>query len=92
MYWPEAVYVNPLVRVPDCPSAFVTTTFTVPTLPAGVSTVTVVLLTTETEVPFEPPKLTVTPDKNPVPVIVVEVPPAELPEVTDKDVTVGAAW
>src|SRR5438093_2743310 len=42
----EAAYVNPAGRVPLCPSAFVTVTFTAPAACGGVVAVMVVLLTT----------------------------------------------
>jgi hypothetical protein len=84
------VYVYPLVRVPLCPSVFVTTTFTVPTVWAGVLAAMDVLLTTETFVAGVPPMLTVAPVKKPVPVIVTEVPPLVVPELGEIAVTVGA--
>jgi len=37
-----------------------------------------------------PPKLTLAPDKNPVPVSVTDVPPAVVPDVGEIAVTVGA--
>jgi len=49
-----------------------------------------VLLTTFTPVAAVPPKLTVAPDKNPLPMIVTAVPPAVEPEVGETPVTVGA--
>ena len=37
-----------------------------------------------------PPNVTLAPDRNPVPVIVTDVPPAVVPDVGEIDVTVGA--
>ena len=64
--------------VPLCVSVFVTTTFTAPAVPDGVVQVIVVAFVTEGEVQVFPPTVTVAPLKNPVPVIVIEVPPGEL--------------
>ena len=50
----------------------------------------VVPLTTVTPVAAVPPKLTVAPDKKPVPVIVTAVPPAVVPETGEIALTVGA--
>jgi hypothetical protein len=49
-------------------------------------------LTTFTPVAALPPKLTVTPVKNPVPVMVTAVPPAGRPLAVETDVTVGAVF
>ena len=51
-----------------------------------------VALTTFTPVAAVPPKLTVAPDKNPLPVMVTAVPPAVEPEVGETAVTVGAGF
>lgn len=51
--------------------------------------VIVVELTTVGEAQVEPPKSTVAPVKNPVPVIVAVVPPARAPAVGRTAVTVG---
>ena len=44
------------------------------------------------DVAVAPPRVTVTPNKNPVPVIVTEVPPVVGPVVGEILLTVGAAW
>ena len=49
-----------------------------------------VLLTTVTPVAAVPPRLTVAPDKKPVPVIVTAVPPLTEPEAGEIELTVGA--
>ena len=51
-----------------------------------------VLFTTVTPVAAVPPRLTVAPVKKPVPVIVMAVPPAVLPEAGAMPVTVGAGF
>jgi hypothetical protein len=69
---------------------FVTTTFTNPAACAGVLAEMEVLLVTTTLVAAVPPNVTVAPLRKPVPVMVTEVPPAELPEFGETLVTVGA--
>jgi hypothetical protein len=71
---------------------FVTTTFTVPAACAAVVAVIDVLLTTVTPVAAVPPRLTVAPATNPVPVIVTAVPPLADPELGEIVVTVGAGF
>lgn len=68
---------------------FVTVTFTAPAVCAGVVAVIEVLLTTFTFVAAAPPNVTFAPAKNPVPVIVTEVPPLVEPETGEIAVTVG---
>jgi hypothetical protein len=63
---------------------------TVPVACAGVVAVIDVLLTTVTLLAAVPPKVTVAPDTNSVPVIVTTVPPTVVPELGDTDVIVGA--
>ena len=60
--------------------------------PEGVLQVIVVLFNTRTEVAATPPKVTVAPLRNPVPVIVTEVFPPTAPAVGDTEVGLGAAW
>jgi hypothetical protein len=84
-----ALYVNPLVSVPDCPSGLVTTTLTVPAECAGVVAVMDEPLTTVTPVAAIPPIETVAPETNPDPVIVTDVPPTVDPEAGDMPLTVG---
>ena len=91
-----AVYVKPLDLVTCCPKLSVTTTFFAPTVPAGVTHVRDVEETIVSDVQAEPP--TVTPvipryaelaiDAKFVPVRVIVVPPAPLPEVGETDETV----
>ena len=81
---------NPLFSGPVCESVLVTTTLTAPAVCAGVVAVMEVELTTVTLVAAVPPNVTVAPLKNPVPVIVTDVPPLVLPEVGEIAVTVGA--
>ena len=68
----------------------VTITLTAPAECAVVVAVIVVLLTTVTPVAAVPPRLTVAPARNPVPVMLTAVPPVVVPEVGEIDVTVGA--
>ena len=68
----------------------VTTTLTAPAARAAVVAVIDVLLTTVTPVAAVPPRLTVAPARNPVPVIVTAVPPAVVPLLGLTLVTVGA--
>lgn len=86
-----AIYVNPLLSVADCASVLVTTTFCAPAVPAGVVHVIDVADTTVTLVHAAPPTVTVAPDKKFVPVIVIAVPPAAVPDVPETLDTVGAA-
>jgi len=51
--------------------------------------VIVVLLTTVTPVAGVPPRLTVCPARNPVPVMVTDVPPAAVPDAGEIPVSVG---
>jgi hypothetical protein len=70
-------------------SLFVTTTFLAPVVPAGVVHVIEVDETTTTLVHDEPPIVTVAPDANPVPVIVIAVPPLTEPEELETAETTG---
>ena len=72
------------------PAGVVTVTFTVP-VPAGLSAVIVVALTTVKPVAGFVPKSTAVAPVKPVPVIVTKVPPAAGPLVGLMPVTVGAA-
>ena len=72
------------------PTGVVTVTFTVP-VPAGLSAVIVVLLTTVRSVAGVVPKSTTVAPVKPVPAIVTEVPPAAGPLAGFRPVTVGAA-
>jgi len=83
--------VKPPVSVADCVSVLVTTIFCAPAVPAGVVQVIDVADTTVTLVHAAPPTVTVAPDKKFVPVIVIAVPPALVPELPDTPDTVGAA-
>ena len=65
---------------------------TAPAAWAGVVAVMEVALTTFTPVAAVPPKLTVAPAKNPVPVMVTAVPPEAEPVVGETAVTVGAGF
>jgi len=71
------------------PPAVVTATFTAPALPAGVTAVMVVPLTTTTLVPAFAPNATVAPATKFVPVMVNGVPPPNGPDVAFSEVTVG---
>jgi hypothetical protein len=86
-----AIYVNPLLSVAACVSVFVTTTSCAPAVPAGVVQVIEVEDTTVTLVHAAPPTVTVAPERKLVPVIVIAVPPAAVPEVPETPETVGAA-
>jgi hypothetical protein len=70
-------------------SLFVTTTFFAPVVPAGVVHVIEVDETTTTLVHDEPPIVTVAPDANPVPVIVIAVPPLTEPDELETAETTG---
>ncbi len=72
------------------PNGVVTVTSTVP-VPAGLSAVIEVSLTTLTFVAAVVPKSTAVAPVNPVPVIVTRVPPAVEPLVGLRPVTTGAA-
>ena len=72
------------------PAGVITVTSTVP-VPAGLSAVIVVSLTTVKSVAAVVPKSTAVAPVNPVPVIVTKVPPAAGPLVGLMPVTVGAA-
>jgi hypothetical protein len=85
-----AIYVKPPLNVADCVSVLVTTTSCVPALPAGVVQVIDVADTTVTLVHAAPPTVTVAPERKLVPVIVIAVPPALVPEVPETLDTVGA--
>ena len=85
------VYVNSSAgETADVPPGVVTVTFTTP-VPAGLSAVIEVSLTTVTFVAAVVPKSTAVAPVKPVPVIVTRVPPAAGPVVGLKPVTVGAA-
>ena len=81
---------NPFVDVAEPVSVLVTTTFLAPALPAGVEQVIDVAETTVTDVQALPSTVTVAPCAKFVPVMVIAVPPAVLPEVGAIDVMVGA--
>ena len=81
---------NAPVNVAAPVSAFVTTTFFAPTVPAGVVQVIDEADTTVTPVHAAPSTETVAPATKPVPVIVIAVPPAVLPDVGAIAVIVGA--
>jgi hypothetical protein len=85
-----ATYVNAVASVPLCVSVFVTVTLTAPAACAGVVAVIVVLFTTLTLAAALPPTFTVAPVANPVPVIVIAVPPLVDPVGGVTLVTVGA--
>lgn len=73
-------------------SVFVTMTFTAPAAWAGVVAVIDVLLASITFVAGVPPKLTLTPVRNPVPVMVIAVPPLFVPVLGVIEATVGAGF
>ena len=74
------------------PLGVVTSTFAVPALLAGVVTVMIeVELTTITGVAAVPPMETAVAPVKPVPVMVINCPPASGPDVGLIDATVGAA-
>jgi hypothetical protein len=86
--------VNAAAAVADSVLGFVTETATAgPAAPAGVTAVNEVELTHTTLVADAPPIETAspTPASNPVPVIVIEVPPAGAPSTGETAVTVGVA-
>jgi hypothetical protein len=86
-----AIYVNPGLSVADCVSVLVTTISCAPALPAGVVQVIDVDDTRVTLVHASTPTVTVGPVKKFVPVIVIGVPPAAVPDVGDTLATVGVA-
>ena len=71
-------------------SVLVTTTLTIPAECARAVAVIDVLLTSVTPVAAVPPRLTVAPARNPVPVIVTAVAPLIAPELGVIEVNVGA--
>ena len=83
VYWSAGALIG------EVPPAVVTLTSTVPAACAGVVTVIEVAETTLMLVPAAPPKSTVAPEMKCVPVMVTDVPPAELPEIGLTAVTVG---
>ena len=86
-----AIYVKPPLNVAACVSVLVTTTSCAPALPAGVVHVIEVADTKVTLVHAAPPTVTVAPARKLVPVIVIAVPPALVPELPETLDTVGAA-
>ena len=82
---------KPPLSVADCVSVLVTTIFCAPAVPAGVVQVIDVDDTRVTLVHAAPPTVTVAPDKKFVPVIVIDVPPAAVPDEPETLDTVGAA-
>lgn len=84
-----ATYVKQPVHVPLCVSRFVTTTLTAPAARAVVVPVMLVPFTVST-VTAEPPSEAVAPVWNPVPPIVIDVPPAVGPLLGVIEATVGA--
>ena len=82
--------VNPLVRF-AVPPGVVTDTVFAPAVPAGVTAVTVVELTTLTEVAATPPIVTELAPVKFVPVIVIAVPPLVGPTFGETDEIVGVA-
>ena len=70
----------------------VTTTFTAPATWAAVVAVIEAPLATFTLVAAVPPNVTPAPDRNPVPVIVTDAPPAVGPDTGAMAVTVGAGF
>ena len=68
----------------------VTMTFTAPAAWAGVVAVIDVLLARVTLVAGAPPRLTVPPERKPVPVIVIRVPPLVVPVLGVTEVMLGA--
>jgi len=72
------------------PPGVVTRMLAVPALPAGVVQVTEVAETTTTLVHAAPPTVTAVAPVKLVPVIVMDVPPAVVPDAGETAVTVGA--
>ena len=83
-----AKYVNALAKL-AVPPGVVTATLFAPTVPAGVTAVTLVDETTTTLDAATPPTVTLVAPVKLVPVIVIAVPPAVEPEVGVIDVIVG---
>jgi hypothetical protein len=79
------------VKVLDtcCVSVLVTTTLWAPAVPEGVVQVICVLPEREGLVQLAPPTVTVAPLRNPVPAIVIEVPPIAGPELGEIEEIVG---
>ena len=73
-----------------CASVLVTMTFTAPAAWAGVVAVIDVLLARVTPVAGVPPRLTVAPDRKPVPAMVTLVPPLVVPVLGVIEATWGA--
>ena len=90
MYQGGATKVNALAAL-AAPYGVVTATLTAPTVPAGVTTVTLVEETTTTLVAATPPTVTLVVPSRFVPVIVINVPPAVEPDVGETDEIVGGA-
>lgn len=84
--------VYPFESVPLWLSVFVTTTLALPEECDGVFAVIEVLLDTVTEVAEDPPTFTVAPERKPVPVMVMDVPPEVVPDVGEIELTVGAGF
>jgi hypothetical protein len=84
-----AVYVNSVLAA-FVPPGVVTRTLAVPAVPAGVEQVILVALTTLTLVQALPPTDTAVAPVKLAPAIVIDVPPAVLPEVGVTELTVGA--
>ena len=82
---------KPPLNVAACVSVLGTTTSCAPALPAGVVHVIEVADTKVTLVHAAPPTVTVAPARTLVPVIVIAVPPALVPDVPETLDTVGAA-
>ena len=83
-------YVNAFVAV-ALPPGVVTATLFAPTVPAGVTAVTLVDETTTTLVAATPPTVTLVAPVKLVPVIVIAVPPAVEPVAGETEETVGGA-
>jgi hypothetical protein len=81
-----------LFKVPVWSSLLVTTTLTDPVECDAVVAVIEVLLTTCTPVAAVPPRLTVAPDRKPVPVMVTAVPPDAEPLAGEIELTEGAGF
>ena len=73
-------------------SEFFTTTPTAPPACAALVALIKVLLTTVTPVAAVPPRVTVAPARNPVPVMLMAVPPLVVPDEGATPVTVGAGF
>lgn len=80
---------SPPTSVALWPSAFVTTTFAAPAVPAGAAAVSAVDDVAEMLVTATPPTVTVVPAPNSVPVSVIVVEPAEGPVAGTTAVSVG---